>query len=304
MILREMPAIWDETFRPWFYSHWGRENCVIAARTRNAEYPEYEQRLSIKAAWGGREYYFVDGRRIPVDDETFLILNDGRTYSSALRSRVPVISFSVFFRPAMAEDVARTLGNRPECLLDRPDGYVGAHIEFSEQVRRNDRHITPVLRFIFRHVDAGVTEEGWYEDQLYFLLQRMLVLHSRDRRTAALIPASRPGTRHELYRRVGLAADFINGNFAAQIDLKQIAAAARLSPFHCLRVFKSVYGKTPIAYLRERRVLTAERLLRNARNSVGEVAAAVGFQTRSTLFRHMKRARATPPSMLREPLEA
>ncbi len=295
MILREMPAIWDESFRPWFYSRWGRENCVIAATARTAEYPDYQQRLSIKAAWGGREDYFVDGRRLAVDDETFLILNEGRTYSSALRSRCPVTSFSIFFRPGMAQDVARTLAGTQEALLEDPHGYPGISVEFSEHLRRHDRSVTPVLRFIFRYVEAGISDDDWYEDQLYFLLQRMLALHCRDRSVTALIPARRAATRGELFRRMALAADFINMNFASPIDLQQIADAAQLSPFHCLRVFKAVLSVTPIVYLNQRRVLTAQRLLRAAKHSVSEVASLVGFQNRSTLFRWMIRTSGLPP---------
>ena len=59
-----MPELAQKGFRDWFYQHWGRENCVISARARHAEYPPYQQRLSIKAAWNGTEDYFIDGRRV------------------------------------------------------------------------------------------------------------------------------------------------------------------------------------------------------------------------------------------------
>jgi AraC-like DNA-binding protein len=290
MILREMPAIWDDAFRPWFYSRWGRVNCIIAARTRKAEYPNYQQRLSIKTAWGGRENYHIDGRRIAVDDETYVIFNDGRTYASTLRSTAPVTSFSIFFRPGMAEEVARELVTSQELLLEHPEERPRATIEFCEHVRRHDPQITPVLRFIYRHVEAGVVNENWYEEQLYFLLRRMLTQQGHDRGHKDLIPAARVSTRKELFRRVGLAVDFIHANFSGPIGLKQIAAAALLSPYHCLRVFKAVHGRTPTAYLNERRMETAQRLLRDSENSVSEVAELVGFKNRSTLFRRLKRA--------------
>ena len=66
MILREMPATWDARFRTRFYARWGRENCIISARTRRAEYPLFEQRLSVKMAAGGSEDYFVDERSVAV----------------------------------------------------------------------------------------------------------------------------------------------------------------------------------------------------------------------------------------------
>jgi AraC family transcriptional regulator len=300
LILRDMPAIWDKSFRPWFYSRWGRENCIIAARALHAEYPLYQQRLSIKAAWGGRESYYIDGRHVAVDDETYLILNDARSYSSRLRNRTPVTSFSIFFRPGMAEDVARSFDKSQESLMDDPCAEVGRRsLEFSEHARRHDRQITPVLRFIYQHVNAGVTDEAWYEEQLHFLLQRMIAQRGRDRRVTHLIPATRPSTRTELFRRVSLGVDFINTHFADPIGLREIAAAASLSPFHCLRVFKAVHGVTPNAFLNERRLQVAERLLRGSKHSLDEVALRVGFQSRTTLFRQMKRSRGVSPTEMR-----
>jgi len=300
LLLRQMPALTNEPFRRWFYERWGRENCLIAARTRRAEYPLYQQRLSIKSAWGGTEDYFIDGRRVAVDDETFLILNDGRVYASCLQSRRPVTSFTIFFRPGMAEDVARCHALAPERLLEEP--AAGLPVEFSEQLRPHDRLITPVLRFILRHVESGLTDEAWYEDQLYFLLQRMQVLHRHDLAAAQLIPTSRPSTRRELFRRLGLCVDFINTHYMRHVGLAEIAAAAHLSPYHCLRVFKSLHGVTPVCYLNNRRVRAAERLLRSTDVGVDEIALRVGFESRTSLFRHIKRLHGVAPSALRTTL--
>jgi AraC family transcriptional regulator len=245
VILREMPPIWNPAFRPGFYARWGRENCIISALTRQCEYEPFRQTLSIKAAWGGHEDYFVDGRRVAVDDDTFIIMNHGRTYASRVRARAPLHSFSIFFRPGMAEEVLRTLSRSQECLLG--------------DSRRHQPRITPLLRYIRRQVDAGLEDEQWFEEQLYFLLQRMFEVHAGDIRDAERIPAARLSTRRELFRRVGFGADFINTRFAERIGLADIAAAASLSPFHFLRVFSAVHGMTPAAYLRRKRREIAAR---------------------------------------------
>src|ERR1700704_3268691 len=130
-----MSASWGANEGPWLSSRWGRENCIVSARSRHCEYPLFQQRLSIKAVWGGREECFIDGRRISLDDDTFLILNEGRIYASRLHSRLPVSTFSIFFRPHMAEEVLLAMQSTPEQALEHPDMKADAPIEFSEHVR-------------------------------------------------------------------------------------------------------------------------------------------------------------------------
>ena len=290
-----MPATWDKDFAPYFYAHWGKENCVIGARTSKALYPPFEQRLSIKAAWGGRENYFIDNRCIPVDDDTFLILNDSRTYSSSIRATAPVTSLGIFFRPGMSREVQRTLGASHDSLMDDPEAGSGSGMEFSEQLRRHHPKILPILRFILRHVDVGVVDEDWYEEQLYFLLQRMYDLQRADEGKLQSISAVKLATRRELFRRLALATDLINSRYSSALTLEKIASAAMLSRFHFLRLFRELYGITPMEYLRNCRLDAAVRLLQSGTHSVGEVAGLVGFQSRTTFFRQMKARFAIPP---------
>ena len=299
MILREMPPIWNERFRPRFYARWGRENCIISARTRRAEYAEFEQRLSVKMAVGGAEDYLVDGRRLAVDDDSWLILNDGRRYASALHAARPVHSFSIFFRPRLAEEVLQAIAAPPGRVLEDPAPRGADAVVFSEHLRRHDRRVTPVLRYIAYHVDAGVDDPLWYEEQLALLMERLLCTRDADLGRIAAVPAGRPATRRELFRRVQLGADFIETNFRSPLDLAAMAHAACLSPYHFLRVFRSVHGLTPGQFLQAKRVRVAERLLMESDLGLEEIAALAGFGSRTTLFRQLRRRRGLAPSALR-----
>ena len=285
-----MPATWDPQFRPRFYERWGRENAIISAMTRSIEYPEFRQLLSIKAASNGVEEYLVDGRRIPVDDDTFLILNGGRTYGSRVHAIDSVHSFTIFFRPGLLEDVLRALTLAVPQLLEEPASPGAAPIEFAERLHPHDGSISPVLRHIHRAVAGGHTDDLWIEEQLHFLLQRMLRLHDRELAAEAAVPSARPATRKELYRRLGLGLTFLHTHFRAAIDLDAIAAAARMSRFHFLRTFKAVHGVTPSVYLNAKRTRVAMRLLATTSMSVTAIADEVGFGGRTTLFRHLKAA--------------
>src|ERR1700732_4577059 len=145
VIYREIPPLWALAFRARFYNHWGRESAVISATTRRAEYPDYTQLLSIKMMTGGREDYFVDGRRVCVDDDTYLILNAGRRYASRIDAMRPAHSFSVFFPAGLAEEVQDSLARSTEALLEYPAGNARHPTEFDERLRGHDTTGTPGL---------------------------------------------------------------------------------------------------------------------------------------------------------------
>jgi AraC-like DNA-binding protein len=291
MLLRTLPdlAPSNTRFRAWFYQRWGRENCLVFGRSRHAEYGQHTQRLSIKIASGGRERYFVGARSIAVDDDNYLILNDGRTYGSLIRAERAVESFSIFFRPGLLEEVLGELSLAPRCVLDRTDTARVSLVEFDERLIPHDRTVTPVMRYIRHHLLAGVDDEQWYDEQLHVLAERLLVAQRRIAGDALRIDSVRASTRREILRRLGLAADLVNSSYERDIGLADMAAAACMSRYHFLRLFRQVHGLTPIEFLYRKRMQAAERLVARGDLCMQEIASSVGFGSRATFYRQWQR---------------
>lgn len=84
-----------------------------------------------------------------------------------------------------------------------------------------------------------------------------------------------------LYRRVVQAKLFIDKYYSEKIDLDNISDEAHFSKFHFIRLFKSIYGKTPHQYLTKVRIERVQQLL-HQNLPVSEVCFLVGYDSVST----------------------
>jgi AraC family transcriptional regulator len=119
------------------------------------------------------------------------------------------------------------------------------------------------------------------------------------REVAGLPTAPRPLFRgHQLasyVRRVGRVRALVEEHFAEPLSLARLAAEAHLSVFHFARVFRELEGLPPHAYVREVRLVRAERMLA-AGSSVTEACFAVGFGSLSHFVTTFRRSRGVKPS--------
>jgi AraC family transcriptional regulator len=84
--------------------------------------------------------------------------------------------------------------------------------------------------------------------------------------------------------------DYIEANLHQDISLAELAAIARLSPYHFCRAFKETIGEPPHRYQMSRRIERAKTLLTKPVLSVSDVAATVGYGSLSrfsALFRQV-----------------
>lgn len=98
-----------------------------------------------------------------------------------------------------------------------------------------------------------------------------------------------------LHPAVERASSFMDTHFSQNIDLVQVAVAARMTPSHLARLFREGRGVTPMRYLWSVRLKQSLQLLRETGLTVAEVSDRCGFsnpQHFSKMFK--KESRQTP----------
>src|SRR5712691_3341560 len=103
-----------------------------------------------------------------------------------------------------------------------------------------------------------------------------------------------PGARHLLR-----AKDLIDARYREQLDVPELARAARLSTAHFSREFKRAFGDTPHRYLLTRRLERAAALLRTTDRSVVEICLDVGLLSVGSFTTSFGRAYGLSPTAYR-----
>ena len=93
---------------------------------------------------------------------------------------------------------------------------------------------------------------------------------------------------------VRAVVDLMSARYADDLRLEELSAAAGLTPFQLIGLFKRATGLTPHAYLTQIRLGVACRHLRRGM-PIAHVAAACGFYDQSALTNHFKRCYGITP---------
>ncbi|HLW02340.1 MAG TPA: AraC family transcriptional regulator [Ktedonobacterales bacterium] len=234
--------------------------------------------LSLKTFCSGQALYRVDDGYIAVDDASYLLLNHAQPYTIIIDAWQPVESFCVFFAAGFAEDVARSLSASNARLLDEPTAALPA-LHFFERTYPHDAALSALLAHLRHNRVHCAADPFWLQEQLHRLMRHLLRVHQQVWREVEDLPAARPATREELYRRLHRARDYAAALAHTPLTLDDLARVACLSPNHFLRTFKAAFHQTPHQYLTSRRLEQASHLLRHTDLSVTEICFAVGFQS-------------------------
>jgi AraC-like DNA-binding protein len=185
-------------------------------------------------------------------------------FSAAARDPLAIISIHLRFLPWSAPD-----GERPEHALAaagrRPPEAGPAPLLPAVQRPREARRSRALAEAC---LDAWHARDGARALRLRGLAVALV---------ADLLPDAERAPRHAQAGRIDGLLDWLGYHPEAMPGRGELEARAGLRQTAFGAAFRSVTGKSPAAWLMERRLAEAHRLLTTTRDSVADIAARVGF---------------------------
>ena len=252
---------------------------------------------SVHAAWNGSYPLCIDGHSLKLEEEVFLVLNAGHVLTARGHRDPGSCLLSIYFSPELLTNAFEGLApaDRDQLLAASPEGP----FRLFEHLRDADRSFGSVMRYVAHHICAGVDDSLWYEEQVSFLLRRLLTHEIALARTVGSMTHMKSWKRRETFTRLARVSDLIHSCYDRALTIDELADAAHWSRFHMMREFKAMHGISPYEYLQRRRTQAAARLLCSTELSVAEIAERTGFHERSTLVRRLRRSRGLGARALR-----
>lgn len=277
----------------------GRENAILTGRGTRYHVPDFEGCLSVKSVVHGTAVWESERRRYVLNENCWLILNDRQRYTVTIDSLTPVTTFCLFFERGVVEDIYRVQITSCGQLLDSPGLHEAAQVDFFPHIEPGTALLDKLREFRTRLADRAILRADW--DDTFLRIGAFLICERSDVwRAIASLPAVTQSARTELYRRLLRGRDFLLASLSEPIQLKDIAAAACLSPFHFHRSFKRAFGETPHGYLTRHRLQRAAKLLRQTELSVTDVCLSTGFESPGSFCNLFRRHYGAAPGKFRK----
>jgi AraC family transcriptional regulator len=223
-------------------------------------------------------------RRVPPPAGSILLVPAGTP--AQWRWSGPKDSLHIYLAPGMVERVAEEAFDLDPARLTVPplDGLDLPH-----------------LRAAMWAVDAELTAGGAGGGLAAESLANVLAVHLIRYIQAPRRPVR--GRDGALPRgRLRAIVEYIEQHLDAGLTLAQMAAVARLSPYHFARQFKGATGLPPHQYVIARRIERAKQLLQAGRDlSLAQIAVHAGFSDQSQFSHHFKHLVGVTPGRFRMP---
>jgi AraC family transcriptional regulator len=271
---------------------WSVHELVCRAGPSDRPFEERHEGFSVSAVIEGSFTYRSDAGRGLLYPGALLLGNNGRCFQCGHEHGIGDRCVSLNVRDELFGEIAASAASTSRFRFSAPSlppspkalpvvAWMEALSSTGSSARREDLACEDLA-----------CEDLACEDLALRLIERVIAALSGDRR----LPAA-PTEREA--RRVVEAVRLVEAEAARPVDLRQMAAAAGMSKYHFLRVFRRLTGMTPHQYLISARLRRAALALASSRQPVIAVALDAGFGDLSTFNSRFRATFGLTPTQYR-----
>jgi AraC family transcriptional regulator len=177
-------------------------------------------------------------------------------------------------------------------FLSRVAMEMGFHdrIELQAQWSVRDEEIGSIAHAAECEIGAGLKAGDLFIESLATALAAHLL--ARYSSTRVKTRKYRTGLSPSQLRRI---KNFIDANLGVDFGLFKLAAVVEMSPYHFCRMFKDSTNYSPHQFVTRKRIEQAQRLLKEHRLPIVEIATTLGFSGQSHFTKVFRRLVGTTP---------
>lgn len=263
----------------------------------------YTSLLSIKYVYQGIEKYKVNGINNRLVNGNSLIVNNNSNVLSECgtgKNKDEVnLGMSVFLTPMIIAEVMEACKVWDTDILPANIYYSNSFLFYDGVIKNNMLVENLEKQFLFLNTtkDQHELNEGFY----YQLAEQILHFQYNIFKKLSGINKIKYATRQEILKRVLLAKDIIDSDYAGKTDLNYIARESGLSKYFLIKCFRQVFNITPHQYHIQLKINKAKELLRNHKNlPVAQVALSLNYPNIFTFSRQFRSVTKYSPTQYKE----
>jgi len=278
----------------------GDAHVINYSKLKTIAFEQAFRGFSIKFVLNGCENYTVNGRAHQVQAGEYLLTNpycQGRGY---IDSQSMVEGICIDIQPAVMAEVVASLSQpgNPQVFADVKTVLESGDF-YENRYRAGETGLGRFLGSMSSYVVDGRLDPATLDPALFYQLAELYIGdYQHVFRQVSAIPALKPDTRHDLYRRVMRGRDYIEAMYTKPIEMPEVARNAQLSEYHFYRLFRAVFGTSPHQYMLQKRLELGRSLLLSGHCSVTEAARQTGFADIHSFSKSFRKKFGAPPSGL------
>jgi YesN/AraC family two-component response regulator len=228
----------------------------------------YHDRYEIYYMLSGERYYFIKDRTYHVVKGDLVIINKNEIHktthvdsSNTMHERI-LIEFKKEFLGSIIDDINDT------------DLFSCFHQNINV-LRLNINEQSFIENLLFKMVSENKRQSEGFKTYLKVSLVELLLFITR---CVAKVSTNHFEYPNAVHKKISDIVKHINNHYMENLTLTSISKKFFISPYYFSRTFKEVTGFTFVEYVNSVRIKEAQRLLRESKLNVTQIAEKVGYE--------------------------